>query len=361
MPDHPAPIGYKKWLKDRYDFKPFLDLAKHKIVPIHHHSIWYYFGGITLFLFLVQVFTGILLLLYYRPGTDTAFESVQFIVTQVKFGWLIRSLHSWSANLMVLAAFIHMFSNFFTQSYRKPREFTWLSGMLLLGLSLGFGFSGYLLPWNELAVFATKVGTDIAGVIPIIGKPMLVFLRGSEDVTGATLNRFFGFHVALLPLTFLGFLSIHLLFVQDQGMSEPIKYSQLPENQKRSMPFFPNFILRDLIGWLVVLIILTFLALFFPWELGKKADLFASAPAGIKPEWYFMFMFQTLKLLPANLFFIEGELVGILGFGAGALVWTLVPFFDKRGREGKGNPALMAVGVLVVVFIIVMTVVGYVL
>ncbi|MCX6641016.1 MAG: cytochrome bc complex cytochrome b subunit [bacterium] len=359
--DTKTSFDLKKWFKDRYDFGPFLDLAKHKIVPIHHHTIWYYFGGITLFLFLVQVLTGILLLLYYRPGADSAFESVQFIITQVKFGWLIRSLHSWSANLMVLAAFIHMFSNFFVQSYRKPREFTWLSGMLLFGLTLGFGFSGYLLPWNELAFFATKVGTDIIGVVPVVGKPLLIFLRGSEDVTGATLNRFFGFHVALLPLTFLGFLTIHLLFVQDQGMAEPISYSKLPKEKQRSMAFFPNFVLRDLIGWLFVLIILTLLALFFPWELGKKADLFASAPAGIKPEWYFMFMFQTLKLLPSTLFFIEGELLGILGFGLGALLWALVPFFDKRGSENRSNPFLRIIGVAIVLYILAMTVAGYVL
>ena len=122
--------------------------------------------------------------MYYRPSADDAFESVQFIVTQVQFGWLIRSVHSWSANLLIFMAFAHLFSVLFLKSYRKPRELTWVSGVLLLFLMLAFGFSGYLLPWNTLSFFATKVGTEIPAQIPIVGHPMLLFLRGGEDVTG---------------------------------------------------------------------------------------------------------------------------------------------------------------------------------
>ncbi|MBU1651754.1 cytochrome b N-terminal domain-containing protein, partial [bacterium] len=198
------------WLRDRFQIDEVLSFVKKKDVPVHNHFAWYYFGGITLFLFVIQVMTGILLLLYYKPGADSAFESVQFLVTKVSYGWLIRSIHSWSANLMVLSAFIHLFSNLFTRSYRKPRELTWVSGMFLFVLSLGFGFSGYLLPWNELAFFATKVGTDIAGALPLVGKPLLIFLRGGEEVTGGTLSRFFGFHVAVLPGIFTVFLAGHL-------------------------------------------------------------------------------------------------------------------------------------------------------
>src|SRR6187399_3094628 len=149
----------------------------------------------TLFLFGVQVFTGILLLLYYRPSAAEAYESVQFIVTQVPFGWLIRNIHSWSANLLILAAFAHFFSVFFLKSYRKPREMTWVSGILLLFLMLAFGFSGYLLPWNELSFFATKVGTGIAGAVPLVGDSLMRFLRGGDDVTGATLSRFYALHI----------------------------------------------------------------------------------------------------------------------------------------------------------------------
>ena len=146
---------------------------------------------------------------------------MQFIVTRVEFGWLIRSIHSWSANLMILAAFIHMFSVVFLRAYRRPRELTWLSGMRLLGLALGFGFSGYLLPWNTISYFATKVGTDMAASVPLVGPTLARFLRGGDDVGGATLTRFFGFHVAVLPAITTRLLLVHLVLVQTHGMSSP--------------------------------------------------------------------------------------------------------------------------------------------
>jgi len=344
------------WLRGRYQIDELISFAKKKDVPVHKEFIWYYFGGITLFLFLVQVITGILLLLYYKPGSDTAFESVQFIITKVKYGWLLRSIHSWSANLMILSAFVHLFSNFFTRTYRKPRELTWISGMILFMLSLGFGFSGYLLPWNELAFFATKVGTDIAGVIPVIGKPIMIFLRGGEDITGGTLSRFFGFHVAVLPGLTTVFLVIHLVLIQFQGMSTPLK---LEGKIKERMPFFPHFAMRDLALWVVVLNIVAFLAVFFPWELGIKADPFQPAPTGIKPEWYFMFMFQTLKVLPANLLFLEGELVGIMGFSIAGLILFIWPFLDRKSLRGEAQPLVPILGSCAIIYIIVLTIIGY--
>src|SRR6476469_6991050 len=204
----------RNWLDTRVGLNTAIELAEHKEVPQHKHSIWYYFGGMTLFLFAVQVATGILLLLYYRPSAENAFESVQFIITEVKFGWLIRSIHSWSANLMIATLFIHLFSVFFLRAYRRPREMTWVSGVVLLFIAICFGFSGYLLPWNKLAFFATKVGTEIAGVVPIVGHPVLRFLRGGDDVTCATLTRFFGFHVAVLPATATVLLGVHVALVQ---------------------------------------------------------------------------------------------------------------------------------------------------
>src|SRR6266540_892576 len=155
------------WVDERIDLSGVRHFIAEKGVPVHAQKIWYYLGGMTLFLFGVQIFTGILLLLYYRPSASEAYESVQFIVTQVQFGWLIRNIHSWSANLLIGLAFAHFFSVFFLKSYRKPRELTWISGILLLFLMFGFGFSGYLLPWNTLSYFATKVGTEIPAQIPL--------------------------------------------------------------------------------------------------------------------------------------------------------------------------------------------------
>ena len=199
------------WFDQRFKVRSLVEYMSGKVVPLHSHSIFYYLGGISLFLFIVQVITGILLLMYYRPGADSAYESVRFIVSNVSFGWLIRSMHSWSANLMILFVFLHMFTVYFTQAYRKPRELTWLSGMGLFVLALLFGFSGYLLPWNELAFFATRVGTGMAGAVPVIGDDIMVIMRGGEEVTGATIGRFFGLHVAILPGIFTVLLSMHLI------------------------------------------------------------------------------------------------------------------------------------------------------
>ena len=352
-------LEIENWLDERFDLTPIRNLIEHKKVPIHGHSIWYYMGGISLFLFIIQVFTGLLLLMYYIPGEESAFESVQFIITKVKFGWLIRNLHSWSANLMVLFIFLHIFSVFFTKAFRKPRELTWVTGFFLLLLAMGFGFSGYLLPWNELAFFATKVGTDIVSVIPFIGDALKTILRGGEDVTGATLSRFFGIHVAILPAIFTTLLVIHLFFVQRQGMSEPEEFEKLSGKEKKYIPFFPNFVLQDALLWIIVLICLLSLTLFFPWELGLKADSLASAPVGIKPEWYFMFMFETLKLLPAHILFIEGEVVGIFAFAFAGIIWMFIPFINFSKRKDLNSKIIRWVGLISLIYMIIFTIKGY--
>ena len=349
-----------RWLDDRIGLAGLKHLAEKKTVPVHRETPWYYFGGMTLFFFIVQVATGIMLMLYYRPSAEGAFESVQFIITQVPFGWLIRSIHSWSANLLVLAAFVHLFSVFFLKAYRAPREVTWLSGFLLLVLALAFGFSGYLLPWNKLAFFATKVGTDIAGAVPFVGGFILRFLRGGDHVTGATLSRFYGVHVAILPAVTTALLALHLILVQKHGMSVPPHIEREPEPKPKGMPFVPDFLLRDLFGWTLALAVLATLAALFPWELGEKADPFAPAFANIKPEWYFMFMFQTLKYVPGGeLLGLENEAYAVIAFGLAGLAAFLVPFLDRRvEREGKSPPFTIA-GVIALLFIVILTCVGY--
>ncbi len=294
-------------------------------------------------------------------SASEAYESVQFIVSQVEFGWLIRNLHSWSANLLILMAFVHLFSTFFLRAYRKPRELTWITGVLLLFIMMGFGFSGYLLPWNELAFFATKVGTGIAGAVPLVGDFMVRFLRGGDDVTGATLTRFYGIHVAILPAMTTVLLGTHLLLIQRQGMSVPPSVEQRRKAGEKipQEPFFPNYVLHDVMWWYVALAVLAALALFLPWELGKKADAFAAVPAGIRPEWYFLAMFQTLKLIPSHVLGVEGEMLGVMGFNVAAVLLLLVPFLDRANPDGRQNPFITFAGVLAVVYLIVFTIYGY--
>jgi cytochrome b6 len=220
---------------------------------------------------------------------------------------------------------------------------------------MGFGFTGYLLPWNKLALFATKVGTEIAGAVPLIGDWVLGLLRGGEEVTGATLNRFFAIHVWVLPVFLVALLGLHLVLVQKHGMSVPLGQ----EGRVRlSIKFLPNFLLRDMVGWLVALAVLVALAAVFPWELGEKADPFAPAPAGIKPEWYFLFMFQALKLLPAKIGPVDGEIVGVLGMGALGVLLVLVPFLDRRASQGRRSPLFTWLGLAALVFIVAMTLWG---
>ncbi len=348
-----------QWIQERFALDRAREFFLKKEVPVFYGTVWYYLGGLTLFLFVIQVVTGILLLLYYQPGEATAYESVKFLVSKVEFGWLIREIHSWSANLFIFFAFLHMFTVFFAKAYRKPRELTWLSGLLLLGLGLGFGFSGYLLPWNELAYFATRVGSDVAGSVPVVGDFLLKVMRAGDDVSGATLTRFYGIHVAVLPAIFTVLLVFHLTVIQIQGMSVPPELEKFPAAQRKAMKFFPNFVLRDAMLWLLVLNVLALLAVFFPWELGHKADPLQPAPPGIKPEWYFMSMFQTLKLLPAHVLVMEGELFGIFLFTVGGLIWFLVPFLDRKANLGQRSRFFPWFGVVLVVFMVVMTIWGY--
>lgn len=351
--------GLYEWLDERLSLSTLAEFARHKTVPVHRWAAIYYLGGMTLFFFLVQVLTGILLMVYYRPSAAEAFESVEFIMTDVAFGWLVRSIHSWSANLMIFFAALHLFSVYFAKAYRAPRELTWVTGCLALFIALGFGFSGYLLPWDELAYFATRVGTQIPATIPGVGEWITRFLRGGDRVTSATISRFYGWHVAILPALMVAVLGLHVLLVQLLGMSIP-PTAEDEARRRRPMRFFPHYALRDLLGWLVALGVLGALAALFPWELGAKADAFAPAPRDIRPEWYFVFMFESLKFVPGgSVLGLEYEAIPILGFGAAALLVVLVPFLDRGiARHGR-SPGFTAVGVAALVYLVAMTCWGY--
>ena len=257
---------------------------------------------------------------------------------------------------MIFTVFIHIFSTFFMRAYRPPRELTWVTGVFLFFMTLGTGFTGYLLPWNELSFFATKVGTQIAGSVPYIGDFLRTILRGGEEVSDATLGRFFAFHVIVLPLGIFAFLGLHLAFVQLQGMSEPLSVKNRQE--KKSIPFFPNFLLRDVLAWMLALGVLASLAVYLPAELGKKIDPFAPTPAGIKPEWYFLWMFQILKLIPSKIFIFDGEVIGILSFGAMGIIVLILPFIDIWSRKEKRGLFLTLLGILMLIIIVFMTVWG---
>ena len=329
-----------EWFRARIDLRPVVAFAAKKTVPDHRHAWIYTLGGAALFLLGLQVASGALLMLYYQPGEASAHESVLRIMTEVPSGGLVRSVHVWGADFFVAVVLLHFLVKLFVRAYRGPRELTWVSGILLLFLTLGFGFSGYLLPWNELSYFATLVGTQIPGTIPVVGEWVVHILRGGEYVTDDTLTRFFAAHVMLLPLAFAPFLAIHLALIQAQGMSLPLGMSR--QKTKGERPFLSEFVLIDGCIWLVVFGLIVTLATLLPAEVRIKADPLRPAPEGIQPEWYFLFMFQTLKHVP--------EMVGVSFFALGAVFLLAVPFLDRKALREEKSPGFSAVFVLLAVY-----------
>lgn len=298
-------------------------------------NIWYALGSVLLVLFAIQFVTGILLLVYYIPDTEQAFASVQKIMNEVPCGWLIRLVHAVGANVVMLALLLHMLSTLFMSAYKNPREFTWVSGYLLLLISFGLCLTGFLLPWSQLSYWATTVTTESTGSIPWIGEPLVLFLRGDVGVGQATLSRFFALHVMGFPFLFGIVMVAHLFIVRRIGVSTPpfgAGYRPEPppkefrhQDNPGGIPFFPNYVVKDLLGVCFFLALLMAVVFFAPWlalppAAFEPADPFVT-PAGIKPEWYFLFSYQILKLFPK-------EILGIGVQGAIVLFLILLPFLD---------------------------------
>ncbi len=359
MEEIKSQTSLKRWLSDRYPVRSVADWARGKSIPLHRHSIWYALGGMLLFMFAMQVVTGVLLAFYYRPTEESAYRSVLNIAGVMPFGWVVRSLHAWTANVMIAVALAHLFSVWFLKSFRKPRELTWVTGILAFGLVLGFGFSGYLLPWDELAFFATKVGTQIVGSVPVVGYRAMTFLRGGEEVSGDTLVRFYAFHVCVLPLIACAVTALHVLLVQVQGVSVPPSVEARKEECRR-IPFFPDFLLHDVRVWLVLFGGLLTLCIAVPWGLGEQADPLAPAPAGIRPEWYFLSMYQVLKSLPTRILGIEGEIVGAVCLGLCAVLIAALPFWVGRSDSPRRLSLSSVLALMIVVLFLALTIAGYV-
>ena len=348
-----SPRRTARWLDDRTRLGPVLAAMLHVRIPMTART--FYFGGIALFLFGIQVVTGTLLALYYKPTPEAAYESVQFITSDVSFGWLIRSLHHWAANLMILFVVLHLLRVFFQAAYKFPREVTWVVGCGLLLLTLGFGFTGYLLPWDQRAYWATVVGTEIAGGVPVIGESLLLLLRGGSDVSGATMSRFFGIHVLVLPLALGGMLAVHLVLVHQLGLANPKK----PEPRVRTAeaddeplrPFFPHYVLDEFVAWYVLLAVLVVLASLYPAGLEEPANILDAGHP--KPEWYYLAVYEMLKFLPKDI----GILAPIVGRGV-VIGW---PFLD-RSPEVLASRRKVVVGgaTLIVLALVFLTWRGYV-
>jgi ubiquinol-cytochrome c reductase cytochrome b subunit len=205
------------WLDERLGLQGIYSTVLDRKVP--KVNWWFTFGSASLFLFAMQAVTGILLTVYYVPSPDHAYDSIQYIMTGVPFGWLIRGIHHWGASLMVIAVFAHMLRTFYFGAYKYPRELTWVTGVVLLLTTVGMGFTGYLLPWNQRAYWATTVGTQIAGQVPLIGPYITQVLRGGTDLSGVTLARFFSVHIWILPAIIVAMISVHMYLIIRLGIA----------------------------------------------------------------------------------------------------------------------------------------------
>ncbi len=335
------------WFDERLNLAPLVaGLEANLRKPVPAHVNWLFtLGSAIAALIGLQIITGILLLIYYRPGADTAYQSIVRIMDEVPLGGFMRSLHVWGADLIVIFLILHMVRVFVYAGYKKPRELTWIIGVLLFSVILVFGFTGYLLPWDQLAYWGTVVATEAPASIPVIGPITREFMLGGSEVGDPTLGRFFALHVVVLPLVLLKLMVLHLFLIRYQGISS-LRRTDEPDptpNEIRAEggePFFPYHVLRDLTTTYLVLGLLVSLAILYPAHLGDPADPLTT-PLGIKPEWYFLPAFQLLKYVPE----VVGVQIPPLFIG----VLVLLPLLLDRSPERHPKRRLRAIGVGAVV------------
>lgn len=332
---------------------PIRSIETHVKKPLPKHINWLFsLGAMALFLLILQAATGAFLAIYYSPSPDHAYNSVNYISKEVPFGGFVRGLHHWGASAMVIVVFLHLLRVVVYDSYKAPRELTWIVGVLLLLIVLGFGFTGYLLPWDQKAYWATVVGAKIASTVPIIGDAIGRIMRGGEEVGAVTLTRFYAIHTIWLPWIAFGLVGLHLFLVRHLGSSG------LPKNTSKDMdagkPFYPDQLFEDSVAILILFGILVLMALFVPVSTEEIADP-TDASYDPRPEWYFLFLFQLLK-------YFEGrfEVVGTFVIPTVAiLLLFLVPFLGRKERLPlHKRPVALIVTSISVLSLISLTILG---
>jgi ubiquinol-cytochrome c reductase cytochrome b subunit len=327
------------WLDSRLKLAPLEETLLNE--PIPGGASWIYvFGSATLFLFVLQAVTGMFLAVYYAPTPDHAYDSVQYIEQQVSFGWFVRGLHHWGASGMVIAVGLHMLQVFLYGAFKPPREMMWMVGVVLFLLVMAFAFTGYLLPWDQTAYWATQVGINMVGTVPLVGDFFVRVMRGGETLGALTLSRFFAVHVLLLPALIVSGILLHLFILRRVGPAGPWDEHKAAAV---SEPFHPRQVFMDAIVMVCVFLVLVFLATFVPFPLADKANPSDTSFVPI-PEWYFLFYYELLK-------HIHGPLEPLATWVLPAIVIVVMllwPFLDrqKNVRAPASRPMGMAVGVV---------------
>ena len=336
------------------DRLPIRDVEDHLKKPLPKHINWLFsLGSMAAFLLILQAITGAFLAFYYSPSPDHAYDAVNYISREVAFGGFVRGLHHWGASAMVIVVCLHLLRVVVYASYKPPREMTWVTGVLMLLIVLGFGFTGYLLPWDQKAYWATVVGVKIAGTAPVIGEFIGKVLRGGEEVGAVTLTRFYALHTIWLPWLAFGLVGAHLFFVRYYGSAGTPKNA--PEDMRSGKPFYPDQLFEDAIAILILFVILAAMAIFVPVPLEELADP-TDASYDPRPEWYFLFLFQLLKYFEGPLEVVGTFVIPTVGF----ILLLFLPFLDKKEERTSilKRPVALTVTSLSVVLIVLLTILG---
>jgi ubiquinol-cytochrome c reductase cytochrome b subunit len=322
-------------------------------------NFWYYFGSLALMVLVLQLLTGIWLTMNYKPDAALAFNSVEYIMRDVNWGWLIRYMHSTGASMFFIVVYLHMFRGLIYGSFKKPRELIWIFGMIIYVALMAEAFMGYLLPWGQMSYWGSQVIISLFGAIPGIGDALALWIRGDFVIADATLNRFFAFHVIALPIVLLALVVLHILALHEVGSNNPDGV-EIKKNKDENgipldgIPFHPYYTVKDIVGVVVFLIIFSVIVFFMP-EMGGwflERDNFIPAdplktPEHIVPLWYFTPFYAILRAVP-------DKFLGVVAMGGAIFVLFLLPWLDRspvRSIRYRGRIYKIAIGIFVISFI----------
>ena len=323
------------WVDDRFPLTASYKAHLSEYYAPKNFNFWYFFGSQALLLLVLQIVTGIFLTMNYKPDAELAFASVEYIMRDVEWGWLIRYMHSTGASLFFVVVYLHMFRGLMYGSYRKPRELIWIFGVLIYLALMAEAFLGYLLPWGQMSFWGAQVIISLFGAIPFVGDALSLWIRGDFVVSDATLNRFFAFHVIALPLVLVGLVAAHIIALHEVGSNNPegieIKKHKDPVTHipLDGIPFHPYYSVKDMVGVIVFLMVFTAIVFFAP-EFGGwflEPDNFIPAnpfktPEHIVPLWYFTPFYAILRAVP-------DKFLGVVGMGAGVVIMFFLPWLDR--------------------------------
>lgn len=355
------------WIDDRLPVTETYEKHMSKYYAPKNFNFWYYFGILATVVLAMQLLTGLWLTMSYNPTGEGAFASIEYIMRDVEYGWLLRYLHSTGASAFFLIVYAHMFRGMMYGSYQKPRELIWLFGMAIYLLLMTEGFLGYLLPWGNLAYWAAQVIVSLASVIPVVGEDIAIWVRGDYLMSGITLNRFFALHVFAVPLILLVLVVLHFLALHEVGSNNPDgvdikKHKDAEGRPLDGIPFHPYYTVHDLVAIVVFLFIFCIVVFFFPEGGGYflEAPNFEMAdplktPDHIVPVWYFTPFYAMLRAVTFPLFGLEAKLWGLVIMAGAIAILFVLPWLDRspvKSIRYKGLASKIFLGLFVISFLI---------